>query len=187
MKRHLLGFALFNLIVGTALLVAILTKSFPTPKTPYVYEVSKTSCRTNVRQNYETRKDYENNDSIKVTQAVLNEKMGKLNMSFDIQRETPSTQDITVKLTFINTKAKAEKDWNGEVKTEFIKILPSFNVNNRAVYSLPLDYGQLKDLEKKDNLYVKAEIFKGTSNGFETSGQNNSFTEFTPILVTDKR
>lgn len=187
MKKHLLGFALFNLIVGTALVIALLTGRFSSPRTNYTYDVSKQSCWKNVRQNSVSRQNYENSeDSVKITQAVYSERTGKLNMSFALQRETPSTQDVTVKLTFINAVSKGDKNWDIDGRSENITISPNFNVDNQAVYSMPLSYNWLNKFGKKDNFYVKAEIFGGNSTGFETVSRS-SFKEFTPILITDKK
>lgn len=187
MRRHLLGFALFNLIVGTALVVAILTGSFPRPATRYVYEVSKTSCPMNVRQNPETPKIYESkSDSIKVTQAVFNENTGKLNMSFKIQRETPATQDINVKLTFIHLRTNGISNGDGDDRMEFISVSPDFNVDNNAVYSIPLSYKWLSVLSRGDTFYVKAEIYNGNSTEPENVHIYDG-KDFTPILVIDKK
>lgn len=189
MKKHLLGFALFNLIVGASILIALLTGSFQKPQTAYTYDVSKQSCWKNVRQNSLSRKNYENSqDAVKVTQAVLDEKTGKLNMSFNIQRETPTTQDIKVKLTFVNMISKGNTNWDGDVRTELVTLSPNFNVDNKAVYSLPLSYKWLNNFGEKENLYVKAEIYNGNSADSETVARSDdNFAEFTPILLMNKK
>lgn len=96
MKKHLLGFAIFSLILGTAIFVAALAKSARQPVVKqYTYEVSNKSC-WKMNRRTETKAD-SGRASIKITQAVLNEKTGKMNLSFAVQRETPATQDVKVK------------------------------------------------------------------------------------------
>jgi hypothetical protein len=182
MKRHLLGFVLFNVIVGTALLVAILTKSFPMPKKLYVYEVSKTSCKTNVRQHDETRKNYENNDLIKVTQAVLDEKTGKLNMSFSVQREAYSTRNIKAKLVFINDLSKDRRNWDEIIGTDYITFSNYLDDNN-TVFTATVSYPWLNKLKDNKNLYVYAETETVNPNGSIVTG----YSESMPILLMNKK
>lgn len=190
MKKHLWGFALFNLIVGTALIIAIMTGNFRRPAAKYTYDVSKQSCWKNVRQNSLSRRNYEKNqNSIKVTQAVLDEKTDKLNMSFSIQRETPSTQQLNVRLTFVNgSYEETGGKFDGSFRSESITLSPSFDVDNKAVFSMPLSYKWLKSSDIKENFYVMAEIDNGNLNKSETVARRGAdLYEFTPILSINEK
>lgn len=188
MKKHLFGLALFSLIVGTAMFVAALVRTVPQPAKTYTYEVSKTSCWKYTRQNSEIRKNYDNDQTaVKITQAVLNERTNDLDMDFFIQRETPSTQSVKIKLTFVNGLSKGSGNWDGVVRTEYATLAPNFNVENKAVYSLPLSYNWLNKLRDGENLYVMAEIDNGRSNNLENVARSIDFNDFTPVLLVNKK
>lgn len=187
MKKHLLGFAIFSLIVGTAAFVAALAREVPQPAKQFTYEVSKTSCWKNVRQDSEIRQstDY-GQASVKITQAVLNEKTRKLDTNFFIQRETPSTQKVRVKLTFVNSLPNENGNWDDAVRTEYVILSPNFNVDNNGTQLMISSYQWLGDLNSGENLYVTAEVVNGRSNDLETVPRKINFNDFTPILKINK-
>ena len=187
MKKHLFGFALFSLIIGTAVFISPMMRQSPSPAKSYTYEVSNRSCWKNTRQNSEIQQSYYGPASIKITQAVLNEKTRKLDTSFSIQRETPSTQNVKVKLTFVNGVSKYNENFDGVVRTEFVDLSPNFNVNNSGTLSMIFSYQWLDDLKDSQNLYIRAEVVDNFQKSFENSvSRKTNFNEFTPVLLINK-
>lgn len=190
MKKHLLGFTIFSLIVGGAAVISALFAgaAIPSAGKSFNYEVSKRSCWRGARRNPENLQNSDNGQSsIKVTQAVLNEKTRRLDTDFFIQRETPSTQSVSVRLTFVSGLSNGNDSWDGIVRTEDVTLTPDFGVDNRATDSTVLSYKWLDNLETKDNLYVRAEILnsRSTKQSANFSYKIND-TNFTPVLLMNK-
>lgn len=189
MKKHLLGFAIFSLILGTAIFVAALARSARQPaespsSVSVEYNVSKQSCwKMNRRAN---NSENSAKSSIKITQAVFNEKTGKMNLSFAVERETPATQDISVRLSFVNGVSEENGKWDSIANYELMTFVPNFNVENKATFTFPYTFRWNKNIKSTDNLYVTADLIDGKSNSLNTVFIPKKMSDFTPVLITDK-
>ena len=159
MKKHLFGFALFSLIVGTAAFVyaifnVVRVDEVPAPSYYQTYSPA-TSCwkmKRNVRES--------NFDAPKVSQAVFNVKTKQLNWKLD----TPGTASSIALHFFV-------KDENGTRYIASEKTLSSglrsgqIEMDKRAIDSGGRDgevkftssYKSLDNLNSYENLYVIAE------------------------------
>lgn len=190
MKKHLFGFAVFSLIVGTTVFIFSFFKGQPklSHSKTVVYEVSKQSCWKNVRQNSEVMRDAGYGQaSVKIVQAVLNENTRQLNTNFLINRETPSTQNVRVKLTFVNGSFKGKGNWDGVVRTEYVTLSPDFNIDNSGMQSTVSSYQWLDNLKSSENLYVMAGTVYSLRNDLDTVPRKADLENFTPILLMNKK
>jgi hypothetical protein len=163
MRKHILGFAIFSLIVGTAVFVSALV--YKKVQKQYVYEVSERSCWKQVRQT-----PINNPNSVKISQAVFNADTKQLYLEFS----TPDARTFDVKVTYTSIKnskggylyqysKNVEINPNNDFKASQSIILPEFNTNK---------------MQPADTMYVSIE------NNFESNKVVN-LKPF-PVLIIQK-
>lgn len=155
MNQNVFGAILFSVIVGMAIFVSEYFVVLPTP--PSVYESpitvnKKYSCshqgRTVINQTSPTGVA-----SVKVVQAVLNQRTNQLNTDFAIKLDNPQTQAVSVSLHFF-VKDGAKTIY---LATETMIVQPDFDFEGKANHEVISSFQWLDDLQKRDNLYVIAE------------------------------
>lgn len=154
MTKHIAGFILFSFIVGVSGVLAFIFAEIPKEEIAveksYVPRFeSKTRC---VKKNYG---NYENsNASVKVVQAVFNERTKLLDTNLFIKRGDSSLQSVTFALHFF------VKNRNGVryLASENYYLKPDFNNRDEASQAIPSrSYQWLDDLTSQENLYVIAD------------------------------
>ena len=133
MKKHILGFAIFSLIVGTAVFVSAFV--YKQVKREYVYEISERSCWKQVKQ-----KNVISSSKVKIVQAVFNTypKFSELNLELS----TNLSQPVEIQL-FKNSTS-------GPLLTKTINLVPSAD----NISKIKLYYPRIDDLRGLDNMYV---------------------------------
>jgi hypothetical protein len=154
MTKHIAGFILFSFIVGFSGVLAFIFAEIPkveiAEEESYVprYE-SKTRCFKRSYGNYEN-----SNASVKVVQAVFNERTKLLDTNLFIKREDSSIQNVTFALHFF------VKDGKGAsyLASENYYLKPDFNSQGEASQAIPSrSYQWMDDLTSQENLYVIAD------------------------------
>ena len=133
MKKHILGFVIFSLIIGTAVFVSAFV--YKQVKREYVYEVSSRSCWKQSKQPNEIK-----SNSVKIVQAFFTTypKLSELEIEFS----TPISQPVEIQLYKNSTSAA--------LLTKTVTLLP--NVDNKS--TIKLYYKRIDDLRGLDNMYV---------------------------------
>ena len=133
MKKHILGLAIFSLIVGSAVFVSAFV--YKQVKREYVYEVSSRSCWKQSKQPNEIK-----SNSVKIVQAFFTTypKLSELEIEFS----TPISQPVEIQLYKNSTSAA--------LLTKTVTLLP--NVDNKS--TIKLYYKRIDDLRGLDNMYV---------------------------------
>ncbi len=147
MKKHVVGFILFNLIVGTSAIIAALFYEMPkidsvdVPETPVIYTRSCWRMRKNLQSPQV---------NAKITQAVFNENTDQLDMDLFLERKNHSTENVSVSLQFF------VKDGNQTryLATETFNLTPDFDLDDKAAQSVTFSYKWLDDLKSHENLYI---------------------------------
>lgn len=143
MKKHILGFVIFSLIVGTAVLVsAMFYKKVVTPKFEYRYEVSKRSCWRDGKRLSESRPV-----ELKIVQAVFNSNTRQLDVTFN----GSEIKNVDLNIQFMRASVKTGTK-TGSVYTENVTITPDYN--NHAVASINLPSRSTVYLEPSDTMYI---------------------------------
>lgn len=152
MTKNIAGFILFSFIVGVSGVIAFIFAEIPQPEKITVLNVPKyehkTSCK---KKNYNNREDSQ--ASIKVVQAVFNERTQQLDTDLFIERERSSTASVSVVLHFF------AKDVEGSryLASEKVWLEPDFNIEDKATHAITSSYQWLNNLSSHDNLYVIAD------------------------------
>ena len=155
MKKHILGFAIFNLIIGTAVFVSAIF--YQSAKREYVYEVSSRSCWKQSKQPNEIK-----SNSVKIVQAFFTTypKLSELEIEFS----TPISQPVEIQL-YKNSTSSA-------LLTKTVTLLPNFdNKSTIKLYSKRID-----DLRGLDNMYV-------TVRRLDESTAGNDFNKSDAVAV----
>ncbi len=161
MTKHIAGFILFSFIVGVSGVLAFIFAEIPkveiAVEESYVprYE-SKTRC---YKKNYD---NYENsNASVKVVQAVFNERTKLLDTNLFIKREDSSIQSVSFALHFFVKDRKGVR----YLASENYYLKPDFNSWDEASQAIPSrSYQWLDDLTSQENLYVIADTASNKTN-----------------------
>ncbi|MDQ3179569.1 MAG: hypothetical protein M3Q33_03515 [Acidobacteriota bacterium] len=161
MKKHIFGFMLFSLIVGTS---AFIYGFFFAPLTAiqpvYVFEnqpEKRKSCRKETYSRVERP-----TVNAKVVQAVFNQNTNQVDMDLFLERKNNSTDDIAVWLEFF-VKEGAKTRY---LATEKVNLTPDFNLDDKATHSITSSYEWLDNLESRENLYVVPRTNGNTERGF---------------------
>lgn len=161
MNKHIFGFILFSLIVGTS---AIIYGFFVAPFVPIqpiqVFEnqpEKRKSCRKEIYSRVESGKV-----NAKVVQAVFNQNTNQLDMDLFLERKNNSTDNVAVWLEFF-VKEGAKTRY---LATEKVNLTPDFNLDDKATHSITSSYEWLDNLKSRENLYVVPQTFGNTQRGF---------------------
>lgn len=161
MNKHIVGFILFNLIVGTSIIIAAFFYQIPKYESVYVTPVTS---ETYTRSCWKGNKRYANKmTSAKVTQAVFDSKTQELKTELFVQSNKKIFKDIKVVLHFFvkdgdSTRYLATEDLTNN-KGDMKGI---YDVSERrmtkATFLVTFDYQWLGDLKSSENLYVMPEV-----------------------------
>ncbi|MEO8074342.1 MAG: hypothetical protein ABI686_13975 [Acidobacteriota bacterium] len=167
MNKHIVGFILFNLIVGTSIITAAFFYQMPKYESVVVTPVTS---ETYTRSCWRSNKGYANKISApKVTQAIFDRKTGEIKTELFIQSKNESTEDFIVGLHFF------VKDGNSTRYLSTQEI--SESVSNDAKDSSFVTYSYdvidvIDDLKQSENLYVIPEIISNA----------NNYSDYTPVF-----
>jgi uncharacterized protein YxeA len=161
MKKHILGFVIFSLIIGSAVFVSAMFYKRAVKK-EYVYEVSERSCWREVK-----RETKNNPAPVKIVQAVFNSKTKQ----FDVDFSTLPTQNVEVYLIY--KKQNDMDNWEAGYKMESLTLM-SFP-NYKTTQSLILPW--IKDLKSTDSMYVS----------IKSSNEKDSFDSKVPVLIIPEK
>lgn len=161
MTKHIAGFILFSFIVGVSGVLAFIFAEIPKVEVAleevYVprYE-SKTRCYKRSYGNYDNT-----NASVKVVQAVFNERTKLLDTNLFIKREDSSIQSVIVTLHFFVKDLKGAR----YLASENYYLKPDFNNRDEVNQAMPSrSYQWLDDLTSQENLYVIADTTSSKTN-----------------------
>ncbi|MDQ3088773.1 MAG: hypothetical protein M3Q78_09260 [Acidobacteriota bacterium] len=161
MNKHIFGFILFSLIVGTsAFIYGFFYSPLAAIQPVYVFEnrpEKRKSCRKETYSRVERA-----TVNAKVVQAVFNSNTNELDMDLFLDLNNRLTEEATVKFHFF-AKDGAETRY---LKTEKVILTP----NDKMTYSITKSYGWLNNLKSRGNLYVVP----------QTIGDGESYQRFTP-------
>jgi len=153
MNKHIFGFILFSLIVGTSVFIyGFFFSPLATIQPVYVFEnqpEKRKSCR---KQTYSRVERGEVNT--KVVQAVFNSNTNQLDIELFLERKNNSTDDVTIWLEFF-VKEGAKTRY---LVTEKVELTPDFNLDDKATHSITLSDKWLDNLKSRENLYVVPQI-----------------------------
>ncbi len=156
MNQNVFGVILFSFIVGLSVLVSAYLVPLPTP--PPVYERPVTvknthSCASQSRTviNQTTPAGLA---TVKITQAVLNQRTNQLNTEFSVKRENQPTKEVGVALHFFVKNGRTTQ----YLATETIIVRPDFEADDAANHDILSSFQWLDDLNRRDNLYVMPEL-----------------------------
>lgn len=152
MTKHVAGFILFSFIVTVSSVVAFIFAEIPQPEKVSEFTVPKYTSKTRCFKNFSN--DYENSrTSVKVVQAVFNERTKQLDTDLFIQRETSLTKSVSVVLHFFAKDIKGAR----YLASEKVWLEPNFNVEDKATHAITSSYQWLDNLSSHENLYVIAD------------------------------
>lgn len=165
MNKHIFGFILFSLIVGTsAFIYGFFFTPLATIQPVSVFEV-RTEKRKSCRK--ETYSRVERGEvTAKVVQAVFNSNTNQLDMDLFLERKNSSTDNVAVRLHFF-VKDGAKTRY---LATEKVDLTPDFNLDDKATHSITSSYEWLDNLKSRENLYVVPQTI------------GNTEREFTPVF-----
>ena len=164
MRKHIVGFIIFNFIVGTSLIVAAFF--YQKPKFESVV-ITPVTSETYTRSCWKGKSRFINNTtSAKVTQAIFDSKTQELKTELFVQADDEKSLKTTeVALHFFvkdgnSTRYLATENLtnrNGVMKDSFDM---SDYKNMKATFLVNSSYEWLDDLESRENLYVVPEIIQ---------------------------
>lgn len=167
MNKHIVGFIIFNLIVGISVIVAAF--SYQVPKLESVV-VTPVTPETYTRSCWKSNISYANKlTSARVTQAVFDSKAQELKTELFIKSNEKSFKDVKVALHFFvkdgdSTRYLATEDLTGE-KGEMKGVYDMSEKRvTKATFLVTSSYDWLDDLESRDNLYVMPEVINAGMN-----------------------
>ena len=148
MNKHIFGFILFSLIVGTSAVIYGFLASPAVVEPVFVFEnqpQKRKSCRKQMYSRVESKEV-----SAKVVQAVLNSNTNQLEMDLFLERENNSIENAAVRLHFFSKEGARTR----YLATEKVVLTPEFNFDNKATQSITSSYEWLDNLRSRSNLYV---------------------------------
>jgi len=161
MNKHIFGFILFSLIVGTsAFIYGFFYSPLAAIQPVYVFEnrpEKRKSCRKETYSRVERA-----TVNAKVVQAVFNSNTNELDMDLILEGNNNLTEQANVRLHFF-AKDGAKTRY---LKTEKVILTPS----DKILHSITESYEWLDDLKSRPNLYVVP----------QTIGEGESYQRFTP-------
>lgn len=162
MKKHILGLAIFSLIIGTAVFVS--SVFYKQAKREYVYEVSSRSCWKKVNSTALNKPN-----SLKITQAVFNSNTKHL----DIEFATPEMREVEIRVIYPSSNQNSKYLYQF---SKNIDITP--NSLFRANESIILPEIDVSKLQKTDTMFISIE------NKFETDNAQSDARY--PVLIVQK-
>ncbi len=167
MNKHIVGFILFNLIVGTSIIIAAFFYQIPKYESVVV---SPVTSETYTRSCWKSNKRYTNNGtSVKVTQAIYSNKTEELKTELFVQSGEQSLDNIKIALHFFvkdgdSTRYLATEDLtNNKGDMKGIYDMSERRIT-KATFLLTSDYQWLGDLKSSENLYVMPEVIDAGMN-----------------------
>lgn len=167
MKKHLFGFAVFSLIVGSAIFVSSI---FSAPKNVFVHVIETTGPHTPKTSCWARKRESVKTGSVSIKQAVLDLETKEIKFQLDVPK-----LDSPVALHFFT------KDSEGTIylATEFPFPVIS---NASGQHGVVKSNSWMKDLDGHQNLYVVAEHL--SRRNFELGVSNPEFDETKAVAVT---
>ena len=190
MNKHIVGFILFNLIVGTSIIIAAFFYQMPKYDSVVVTPVTS---ETYTRSCWKSNSRFINNTtSPKVTQAVFDSKTHELKTELFFQTDARSIEDIKLALHFFvkdshSTRFVGTENLTREKfdMTNIQNISDIYDTSERrmikAEFSGNSSPDWLDDLKPRENLYVMTE--------FINTGMNRDYTPVfneanaTPVML----
>ncbi len=171
MTKHIAGFILFSFIVGVSGVIAFIFAEIPQPEKFTVLNFPKHEHKTRcAKRNYG---NYENSQaSVKVVQAVFNERTQQLDTDLFIEREESSTGSVSVVLHFFAKDIKGAR----YLASEKVWLEPTFNIEDKATHAITSSYQWLDNLSSHENLYVIA----------DTTNRQANYKKYQPIFDENK-
>ncbi len=179
MNKHVVGFILFNLIVGTSIIIAAFFYQIPKFESVVVTPVTS---ETYTRSCWKGNKRYANKmTSVKITQAVFDSKTEELKLELFVQSDVKSFKNI--KVSFKNIKVALhffvkDGDSTRYLATEKLtdekmdKVNIDLSEGAKITFLITSSYDWLGNLNSRENLYVIPEL---TSNA-------NTYGDYTPVF-----
>ncbi len=177
MKKHIVGFIIFNFIVGTSLIVAAFF--YQKPKFESVV-ITPVTSETYTRSCWKSKSRFINNTtSARVTQAIFDSKAQELKTELFVQADDEKSLKTTkVALHFFvkdgnSTRYLATED----LKDEKVSMKGTFDSSEsraaKVTFLINSSYQWLDDLKSpsRDNLYVVPQIIT-----------NNSYHDYKPVF-----
>lgn len=154
MTKHVAGFILFSFIVGVTGVIAFIFAEIPQPEKTVEFKVTRVESKTRcAKSGYAS--DENSNASVKVVQAVFNERTKLLDTDLFIKRENASTKTINVALHYFVKDLKGAR----YLETENYYFKPDFDSRNEATLAIPSrSYHWLNDMTSQENLYVIVDL-----------------------------
>lgn len=162
MNKHIIGVIIFSFIVGTSAIVASFFVKIPPLPTvepvagfnDFVYRSEK-NCKGKKRKH--RPKSYDQSASVKVTQAVFDAKLKRLDTQLMIERSDESTESVDVVLQFF-----VSDDFGVQhIAEEYVTLNPNFDMGDVAVTKNNSSFKWLNNLQSMSNLYVIARATNG--------------------------
>lgn len=154
MTKHIAGFILFGFIVGISGIIAFIFAEIPQPEKVFDDELILPRYESKSRCYKRSHGSFDNSDvSVKVVQAVFNERTKQLDTDLFIKRKDFSTENVSVVLHFF---AK-EIDGTKYLASERVWLEPEFNLEGKATHTITSSYQWLDNLNSFENLYVLAD------------------------------
>ena len=164
MNKHIVGFILFNLIVGTSVIIAVLSYNVPNFDSVVVPATSETYTRSC----WKSSRKYANNlDSVKVTQAVFDGKTQQLETELFVQSNVKSFKNIKLALNFfvkdgdstryLATEDLSDRNMDMEAVYDF-----SDRRITKANFHVSTSSRWLDDIGASENLYVVPQIISNS-------------------------
>ena len=148
MNKHIVGFILFNIIVGASAIAAALFYEMPKIESVSVPEVPVTYTGKSCWKNF--KMPVKGEVSTRVIQAVFDENTNELDMDLFLERKNHSTESADVTLDFF-VKTGSQTRY---VASERVNLTPKFNLEDKAAQNITSSYQWLNDLKSHENLYV---------------------------------
>lgn len=161
MKKHILGFAIFSLIIGTAVVISRLLFSPVSETVTYVVigesepaQARKTSCWMRDYREFQQA-------GVKLEQAVIQRQTGELRTVFSLKSKNEDAAPLTVSLHFFVKNGEQSR----HIATENVWVDSFSNFRQEFVNSLKW----VNKLDSSDNLYVVPETSFGYTKHKNTS------------------
>lgn len=170
MTKHVAGFILFSFIVSVSSIIAFIFAEIPQPDKVLEFNVPRVASKTRC---FKSSYSVENSKaSVKVVQAVFNERTKQLDTNLFINRESPSTKTVSVVLHFFTKDIKGAR----YLASEKVWLEPEFNIEDKALQGITSSFLWLDNLTPRGNLYVIA----------DTTNPQANYKKYQPIFDESK-
>ena len=169
MTKHVAGFILFSFIVGVSSIVAFIFAEIPQADKVLAFNIPRVESKTRC---FKSGYAENSNASVKVVQAVFNERTGQLDTNLFIKRESSTTRSVSVVLHFFAKDIKGAR----YLASEKVWLEPEFNVEDKALHGITSSFLWLDNLTSRGNLYVIA----------DATYQKDNYKKYQPIFDESK-